>query len=179
MPVVLLCNTAGTVLGKADRAAAHSGKGQLHRAFSVFVFNEDRSKLLLQKRAAEKLFGGRFANTCCSHLREGETVRETAERRLREECGFSVPLKEIGSFVYRAEDPGKGVEYEYDTVLAGMCAESVALRPEPKEVAGMEWIEIEALKRNPQHEPERYAPWLQEGLCIILHSAFCILHSSQ
>ncbi|CUM63013.1 uncharacterized protein PRCAT00000575001 [Priceomyces carsonii] len=41
--------------------------GLLHRAFSVFLFNED-GKLLLQQRADKKItFPGMWTNTCCSH----------------------------------------------------------------------------------------------------------------
>lgn len=41
--------------------------GLLHRAFSVFLFNED-GKLLLQQRADEKItFANMWTNTCCSH----------------------------------------------------------------------------------------------------------------
>lgn len=41
--------------------------GLLHRAFSVFLFNED-GKLLLQQRASEKItFPDMWTNTCCSH----------------------------------------------------------------------------------------------------------------
>ncbi|CAK7894157.1 isopentenyl-diphosphate delta-isomerase [[Candida] anglica] len=42
-------------------------EGLLHRAFSVFSFNED-GKLLLQQRADEKItFPSMWTNTCCSH----------------------------------------------------------------------------------------------------------------
>lgn len=42
-------------------------EGLLHRAFSVFLFNED-GELLLQQRADEKItFPGMWTNTCCSH----------------------------------------------------------------------------------------------------------------
>ncbi|KAI5953027.1 IDI1 [Candida theae] len=42
-------------------------QGLLHRAFSVFLFNED-GKLLLQQRADEKItFPAMWTNTCCSH----------------------------------------------------------------------------------------------------------------
>jgi isopentenyl-diphosphate delta-isomerase len=43
-------------------------KGLLHRAFSAFVFRPSDGKLLLQKRADEKItFPGMWTNTCCSH----------------------------------------------------------------------------------------------------------------
>jgi len=43
-------------------------EGLLHRAFSVFLFNE-RNELLLQQRAASKItFPRMWTNTCCSHM---------------------------------------------------------------------------------------------------------------
>jgi isopentenyl-diphosphate delta-isomerase len=43
-------------------------KGLLHRAFSVFLFDPESGKLLLQRRAAEKItFPNMWTNTCCSH----------------------------------------------------------------------------------------------------------------
>lgn len=43
-------------------------KGLLHRAFSVFLFDPVTGKLLLQRRATEKItFPDMWTNTCCSH----------------------------------------------------------------------------------------------------------------
>jgi isopentenyl-diphosphate delta-isomerase len=43
-------------------------QGLLHRAFSVFLFRPSDGKLLLQKRADEKItFPSMWTNTCCSH----------------------------------------------------------------------------------------------------------------
>ena len=43
-------------------------KGLLHRAFSVFLFRPSDGRLLLQKRADEKItFPSMWTNTCCSH----------------------------------------------------------------------------------------------------------------
>lgn len=42
--------------------------GLLHRAFSCFLFDPVSGKLLLQKRAPEKItFPNMWTNTCCSH----------------------------------------------------------------------------------------------------------------
>lgn len=53
-----------------SKKAAHLIKGKgpiLHRAFSVFLFDE-QGKMLLQKRAACKItFPSYWTNTCCSH----------------------------------------------------------------------------------------------------------------
>lgn len=50
--------------------AAQPG-GVLHRAFSVFLF-DDRGRLLLQQRASSKItFPDVWTNTCCSHPLHG------------------------------------------------------------------------------------------------------------
>ncbi|QFZ29700.1 putative isopentenyl-diphosphate Delta-isomerase [Clavispora lusitaniae] len=60
-----------TPVGAGTKKACHImdniNAGLLHRAFSVFLFNED-NKLLLQQRADEKItFPNMWTNTCCSH----------------------------------------------------------------------------------------------------------------
>ena len=63
-------------------------KGVLHRAFSIFIFN-NKYELLLQKRASSKYHsGGLWTNTCCSHPREDEDILDAANRRLIEEMGI-------------------------------------------------------------------------------------------
>ena len=70
---VILCDAAGRPSGSADILAAHTGAGQLHLAFSVYVFSPDRRRLLVQQRSAEKMLWPLvWANTCCSHPRAGE-----------------------------------------------------------------------------------------------------------
>ncbi|MFX4740593.1 NUDIX domain-containing protein, partial [Acinetobacter baumannii] len=65
-----------------EKIEAHE-KALLHRAFSVFIFNDD-GELLLQQRAVSKYHsGGLWTNTCCSHPRPGETTIDAAKRRLR------------------------------------------------------------------------------------------------
>jgi isopentenyl-diphosphate delta-isomerase type 1 len=52
---------------RAAHLTVNINKGMLHRAFSVFLFNEE-GKLLLQKRSDAKItFPSRWTNTCCSH----------------------------------------------------------------------------------------------------------------
>lgn len=69
------------LVGSSSKAECHKFNqpgqpaGQLHRAFSVFLFNE-RGQLLLQQRARHKItFPGVWTNTCCSHPLYGQ-VRE-------------------------------------------------------------------------------------------------------
>jgi len=167
---VILTNEQGHNLGTEDLQKAHAGKGHLHKAFSVFIFRKNRSELLIQQRSSKKpLFPMLWANTCCSHPQEGEGVKESAENRLQEECGFTCPLTEIASFIYRAPDPtGNCTEYEYDTIFVGDIKENLKLNPDPLEIEQLTWKPVEEIIRNLSKNPTIYAPWFP----IALHAIF-------
>src|SRR5215204_3099522 len=164
---VITCDEAGRPTGAADILTAHTGAGQLHLAFSVYVFSPDRRRVLLQQRAAGKmLWPLAWANTCCSHPRAGETPAEAGRRRLKEELGLDCDLEVGPAFVYRAEDPaGRGVEYEYDILLTGTTTATPT--PDPTEVAAWEWVDLDFLRRDLRDRPERYAPWFHQGLPLV------------
>src|SRR5689334_1471602 len=99
---VVLVDEDDREVGLASKLDAHRA-GQRHRAVSVFVFDTD-GRLLLQRRSAGKYHsGGRWANTCCSHPRPGESTGEAASRRLREEMGVECSLEPRGQFTYRID----------------------------------------------------------------------------
>ena len=163
-------DASGTDLGQVDLLEAHTGTGTLHKAFSVFVFSPDKTLILLQQRSTKKmLFGGLWANTCCSHPLKDETATQAGERRMQEELGVSCPLQVGSSFVYRAEDPnGKGIEHEFDTILLGTLPTDTVLTPDTNEVMATQWLTIEELKKALAEEPGNYAPWLHKGLALAL-----------
>ena len=71
---LILVDREDNEIGFISKSDAHNGNGVLHRAFSLFLFNES-GELLLQRRAPEKrLWGGYWSNSCCSHPRRGESV---------------------------------------------------------------------------------------------------------
>src|SRR3546814_21165977 len=84
-----------------EKLAAHR-EGLLHRAISVFLF-DDQSRLLLHQRAAHKYHSANlWTNTCCSQPRPGENAMDAAHRRLREEMGMEADLSFAFTFQYRA-----------------------------------------------------------------------------
>lgn len=170
MRTVTLTNEAGEKLGQAEIIDAHTGDGKLHLAFSVYVFSPDHKVFLMQKRAKEKmLFAGIWANTCCSHPFENEEAEGAGERRLKEELGIEVKLRNGPSFTYRAEDPnGKGVEHEFVQILIGEADPSVTISTDPKEVEEWKWIDIDALKKDMTENSEKYAPWFHIGFEKVL-----------
>ncbi|HAT70190.1 MAG TPA: isopentenyl-diphosphate delta-isomerase, partial [Flavobacteriaceae bacterium] len=98
---VILVNEKDEQIGLMEKIEAHE-KALLHRAFSVFVYN-DKNEVMLQQRALSKYHSpGLWTNTCCSHQREGESNIDAGKRRLMEEMGFTTELEETFSFIYKA-----------------------------------------------------------------------------
>jgi isopentenyl-diphosphate delta-isomerase len=71
---VTLVDELGDILGECPIREAHALPGKLHLAFSAYLFSEDKRELLIQKRHEGKLFGGMWANSCCSHPFAGESA---------------------------------------------------------------------------------------------------------
>jgi isopentenyl-diphosphate delta-isomerase len=155
---VILVDDADRPIGLMEKMEAHE-KGLLHRAFSVFVFNS-RKEILLQQRAFSKYHSpGLWTNTCCSHPREGETNIQAGERRLWEEMGLRIPLKELFSFIYKADFDNGLTEHEYDYVLVG-CSDDIPV-VNPKEVASWKWLPLEAIKEGIAQSPQQYTAWFK------------------
>ena len=159
--VLILVDERDNPVGFETKLAAHQGGGRLHRAFSVFVFN-DLGQMLLQRRAGGKYhFGGLWTNACCSHPRRGESTPDAARARLRQEFGLDVPLEELFSFVYRAEDPASGLtEHEFDHVFRGTF--NGEPRPNPEEIGEWKWATPAELLADVKARPGAYTPWFKE-----------------
>ncbi|MFI9511117.1 isopentenyl-diphosphate Delta-isomerase [Nocardia sp. NPDC052566] len=165
LPVELVDET-GRAVGACPVSQAHTAPGQLHRAFSVLLF-DDAGRVLLQQRAAVKTrFPNLWTNTCCGHPAPGEAVTAAAAVRLAEEMRLATELREVGVYQYQATDAATGrVEYEYDHVLVGMLLEG-APDPDPDEVADYAWIQPDALRDALASDPASYTPWLAGVLSV-------------
>ncbi|MBB2944954.1 isopentenyl-diphosphate delta-isomerase [Actinoplanes lutulentus] len=160
--LVELVDDSGVPVGSATVEQAHLSPGQLHRAFSVFLL-DDQDRVLLQQRAAVKTrFPLRWGNTCCGHPTPGTPVTSSALERLGEEIGVGgVSLVDAGVYTYFAEDPVTGrVEREYDHVLVGRLPVGTQFRPDPAEVARLLWVSVPDLRERLESDPGSYAPWL-------------------
>lgn len=116
MEQVILVDKNDLPLGTMDKMEAHL-RGELHRAFSIFIFNV-KGEWLLQKRSAEKYHSpGLWTNACCSHPRQGESTEDAAKRRLKEELGIEAEVEYQFPFLYRAEFSNGLIEHEYDHVF--------------------------------------------------------------
>jgi isopentenyl-diphosphate delta-isomerase len=155
---VILVNENDEELGTMAKMEAHE-KAVLHRAFSVFVMN-DNGEIMLQQRAAHKYHSPLlWTNTCCSHQRVGESNIEAGQRRLMEEMGFSTELKELFSFIYKAPFDNGLTEHELDHVMIGLFNAAPDINPE--EVAQWKWMRPENIKADIEKNPEVYTAWFK------------------
>ena len=115
---VILVNENNFQRGIMEKMEAHK-KGELHRAFSIFIFNS-QGELLLQKRALTKYHsGGLWTNTCCGHPQPEINLEECAHKRLNEEMGLDCILEYAFNFIYKAELDNELFENELDHVFVG------------------------------------------------------------
>ena len=155
---VVLVNEQYEQIRTMEKIEAHE-KALLHRAFSVFILNKE-NEVMLQQRAAEKYHSPLlWTNTCCSHQRAGETNIEAGKRRLMEEMGFEVPLKEVFNFIYKAPFSNGLTEHELDHVMIGYYEDEPVVNPE--EVGAWKWMKIEDIKHDMEVNPEVYTEWFK------------------
>ena len=154
---VILVDENDQECGTMEKLKAHEF-GVRHRAFSIFIFN-DNNEVLLQKRASDKYHsGGLWTNTCCSHPRPNESLEHATQRRLQEEMGFTTSLVALFNISYTlALDHGL-VENEFDHVFAGTY--TGAYFPNPAEASATKWMNFDALIHDCKTNPQHYTSWL-------------------
>lgn len=155
---VVLVNPNDDVLGVMEKMQAHQN-GLLHRAFSVFLFNQE-GKMLLQQRSATKYHSpNKWTNACCSHPRENETYLDGAKRRIHEELGINCELEEKFHFIYKA-DVGQDLwEHELDHVFIGTYNGEYQLNPD--EVSAIRFVTMEELDEEIANKPELFTEWFK------------------
>lgn len=155
---VILVDRDDRQIGLMPKMEAHE-KAELHRAFSVFILNEN-GKVMLQQRAADKYHSPLlWTNTCCSHQREGETNIEAGKRRLMEEMGIEADLKELFFFIYKAPFDNGLTEHELDHVMLGFYEDAPKINP--LEVANWKWMSPGEIKRDISRNPDDYTAWFK------------------
>ncbi|MFK5957777.1 MAG: isopentenyl-diphosphate Delta-isomerase [Lutibacter sp.] len=155
---VILVNEKDEQIGLMPKMEAHE-KALLHRAFSVFIFN-DKNELMLQQRAADKYHSPLlWTNSCCSHQRDGESNLEAGKRRLQEEMGFVCELKEVTSFIYKAPFDNGLTEHELDHIMIGYYNKNPIINRE--EVESFKWMTVKAVKNDITNKPKIYTEWFK------------------
>jgi isopentenyl-diphosphate delta-isomerase len=157
---LILVDEADRSVGLLSKALCHEGRGILHRAFSLLIFNE-RGELLVQQRSPSKrLWPMYWSNSCCSHPRGDESLEIATQRRLYEELGIRCPLQFLFKFQYQAQFDATGAENELCSVFVGKCSGSI--RANSDEIRDWRWIGPEALMREMEADEGRtFTPWFK------------------
>ncbi|KZT59647.1 Isopentenyldiphosphate isomerase [Calocera cornea HHB12733] len=167
-------------IGALDKKTCHLmsniSTGLLHRAFSVFLFSPQDGKLLLQKRASEKItFPDMWTNTCCSHplddfeeekeMKDARGVKVAASRKLEHELGIPMSQTPIDGFQYLtrihylAPSDGLWGEHEIDYIL--FMAAPVTVTPNLNEISEYKYVSPEELKELMDAPGALFTPWFK------------------
>lgn len=161
---IILVDENDKITGTCEKMEAHE-KGWLHRAFSVFIFDE-QGRLLLQQRADDKYHcGNLWANTCCSHPAPGEETAAAARRRLKQEMGFETELRKVFHFTYKAHFENGLTEHEFDHVYTGKYEGPV--HPDPREVKDYRYLHLYKIREMLSRDPGQFAPWFRIAFPMI------------
>lgn len=155
---VILVDEHDVQIGTMEKMEVHQ-KALLHRAFSIFIFN-DKGEMLLHKRADKKYHSaGLWTNACCSHPKPGEETLAAAQIRLQEEMGFSTELRKAFDFVYKAPFDNGLTEHEFDHVFVGTYDGDIV--PNPEEVSDYCFKTVDEVKSSIQSHPQKYTEWFK------------------
>ncbi len=162
---VILVDSTDRPIGVMEKMQAHL-QGRLHRAFSVFLFN-DQNQILLQRRAFHKYHsGGLWSNTCCSHPKPGEKTTDAVHRRLQEEMGISCPVFPVFQLQYHATVDNGLQEHEFDHIYVGHYSGIPNINQ--NEVADWLYCDLDDLRIDMNRRPESYSKWFRIALPQLL-----------
>ena len=185
---IILVNENDEKIGVNDKLSVHKN-GELHRAFSIFIFNQDTKEFLLQKRAINKYHsGGLWSNACCSHPTNKETWENALNNRLNNELGIELNFKiavydtavnckndryiyYCGKFHY-CSNVGNLVENEIDSVFTYITTEKSWLldmdfRVNKEEVEEVKWVSVQKLDKWLKERPEDFTVWFYPAYKIV------------
>lgn len=159
---LILVDSDDNVVGYESKAKAHDGEGLLHRAFSIFLF-DDTGRVLLQQRSRKKrLWPLYWSNTCCSHPREGESYDVATHRRLKEELAVDTELEFLYRFQYQALFDSKlGSEHELCSVYIGHLESKAPVNVNPHEIADWRWVPRGEVDRWIATKGHELTPWFK------------------
>jgi isopentenyl-diphosphate delta-isomerase len=157
---LILVDADDNEVGSSSKAECHDGSGILHRAFSLFLFNDEGQLLLQQRSDTKRLWPGFWSNTICSHPRQGESMEQATQRRLLDELNIESELEFVYKFAYQARFGEAGSENELCHVFLGKAPGTI--QPNDNEIAAVRFISATDLDREFAEKAETLTPWFQK-----------------
>ena len=173
---LILVDEADRKVGQLSKALCHVGRGILHRAFSLLIFNVSGELLIQQRAPGKRLWPLYWSNSCCSHPRAAESMDSAIKRRLYEELGISCPLQFLFKFQYQAQFDATGAENELCSVFIGRCADPVTINRE--EIMAWRWVSPAVLQREiTARGAKEFTPWFMLEWARIWREHRAALHA--
>src|SRR5687767_2621269 len=163
---LILVDSSDNEIGYADVTECHYGTPRLHRAFSVFVFNDAGEMLITQRSGKKNTWPLFWSNACCSHPRKGQDSATAATARLLTELGITASVDLLFKFEYRAQYDDNWGEYELDWVFLSHSNGPGNVNPD--EVKDWEFIRIDNLREQVRSNPGKFTPWFRLSLDRVL-----------
>lgn len=163
---VVLVDEYNNVLGTQDKLIAHNAITQLHRGFSVFLFNSNK-ELLLQKRSnSKKTWGGFWSNSFCGHPQIHETNEQAIYRHAKFELGIESLQKLYFISEYRYKfSLGNIAENEICPIYLAITDEVVT--PNVQEVSETKFFSWADFNLYLKKHADKFTPWCKEEINIL------------
>jgi len=159
--ILTLVDENDNEIGRETREKCHLGKGKMHRAITVFLFN-NKNLMLIQQRSQKKLLWPEYCDcTVATHVYPNETYEDAAKRGLKLELGISARVGKTLAFTYSAPF-GNHAENEYCALLSGRYDGVVT--PNPGEVSSFDYVSLKELKKEMTRKSQVYTPWFKIAL---------------
>jgi isopentenyl-diphosphate delta-isomerase len=145
------------VVSDDDRAVTTIKRGEVlergvnFRTAHIFIVNGQGDLLLQQLAESRERHPLRWGSSVAAYLHAGETYKEAAIRRLREELGLSLALRFVGKIHMRDVNSLKFV-----SLFVGYDGEVAIL--EPEHIAELAYWPIDKVNQAIDVEPERFTP---------------------
>lgn len=182
---LILVDENDNIIGYEEKMSAHISEKR-HRAFSVFIYDFNTKKMLLQRRALNKYHsGGLWSNACCSHPIKDEPLELTISKRLKEELGIDLAINikkykdinffepdvlyDCGKFSYFSKYDGLS-ENEIDRVFLYCNIKDIntqGIEINIDEIAEIKWIDIETLNQCIKNDSSEFTAWFKEAFNLV------------
>ena len=166
---MILVDSEGNPNGEIlDRKTVHSTPGKKHLAIQVLVFNPN-NELILHERPLKKVGGG-VLDSPTTHVLNGETPQQAANRCLKNEYGISGGnVKVLTGFSYENDYGDGSCENEY--CLASFTVSDVDIKPNSEHTGKISSIKASQVFQELESIPKKYPVWFKETVKIVMNDS--------
>lgn len=156
-----------------EKIAVHKNN-LLHRAFSLFIFNEKHDKILLQQRAENKYHSGNlWTNACCGHFNQQSanlSNEEIVMQRTVQELNIQLQsVKYIATMQYNDKVPSRVkneiiFENEIDYIYYSTFNENNIIEFNTNEVKDIQWLQLDEIEKMIMQNEMQFTVWFKKAI---------------